>query len=73
MAWCRVSSLTEAVTRALEGSRFPMSRNGILPTTGKNVEGCELDFFVSKALGKQKYETIRSVMIDFSGWLEAQG
>jgi len=48
-----------------------MSRNGILPTTGKNVEGCELDFFVSKALGKQKYETIRSAMTDFSGWLEA--
>jgi len=74
MAWCRVSSLTAAVTRTLEGSRFPMSRNKILAATaGRNVEGWELNFFLSKALRKQKYENIRSVLTDLSGWLDVQG
>lgn len=74
MAWCRVSSLTAAVARTLEGSRFPLSRNRILAVTaGKNVEGWELNFFLSKALRKQKYENIRSVLTDLSGWLDVQG
>jgi len=51
-----------------------MSRNKILAATaGRNVEGWELNFFLSKALRKQKYENIRSVLTDLSGWLDVQG
>lgn len=74
MAWCKVSSLTAAVVRSLKDSRFPLSRNRILTLTeGKNVEGWELNYFLSKALKKPKYHDLRKVMIDLENWLEVQG
>src|SRR5215472_13549137 len=39
MAWCRVSSLTAAVSRTFKGGKFPMPRAKILAIAeGKNVE-----------------------------------
>jgi hypothetical protein len=41
--------------------------------TGKNLEGWELDFFLAKALKKQKYRDLREVLSDLSDWLDVQG
>lgn len=74
MAWCKVSSLTAAVVRSLKDARFPLTRSRILTLTyGKNVEGWELNYFLSKALKKRKYDDLRKVMIDLENWLEVQG
>jgi len=74
MAWCRVSSLTAAVSRSLEGAEFPMSRTKILALVkGKTLEGWDLDYFLSKALVKRKYANRAVVLADLSVWLETQG
>jgi hypothetical protein len=74
MAWCKLSSLTAAVVRTLKGARFPLTRSRILALTeGKNVEGWELNYFLSKALKKRKYVDLRAMMSDLEDWLEAQG
>jgi len=74
MAWCKVSSLSAAVSRSLKGQSYPMTRSSILRlSAGKTVEGWELDYFLSKALRKRSYKDIRSVMSDLDDWLEAQG
>ena len=74
MAWCKVSSLTAAVVRSLKDARFPLARSRILTLTeGKNVEGWELNYFLSKALRKRKYDDLRKVMVDLEIWLEVQG
>jgi len=74
MAWCRVSSLTAAVSRTFKGGKFPMPRAKILAIAeGKNVEGWEIDYFLSKALIKKIYPDLRSVMADLEGWIEKQG
>jgi hypothetical protein len=74
MAWCKLSSLTAAVTRTLRGARFPLTRRRILAlSAGKNVEGWEVNYFLSKSLKKQVYVDLRAVMTDLEDWLEHQG
>jgi hypothetical protein len=74
MAWCKVSSLTAAVSRTLAGERFQMPRSQILRATeGKVVEGWELNYFLSSALTRKSYPDLRTLMSDLSNWLEAQG
>jgi len=74
MAWCKVSSLTAAVSRTLKEARFPMSRAKVLRLVeGKTVEGWELGYFLSKALSKNRYGDLRAVMRDLEEWLEVQG
>ena len=74
MAWCRVSSLTAAVSTSLKGARFPLSRLQILRMVeGKNLEGWDLDYFLEKALKKSRYRDIREVLSDLNDWLDAQG
>jgi len=73
MAWCRVSSLTAAVTRTLKEARFPMTRGQVLALVkGKVVEGWEVDYFLSKALKRRRYRDLRGVMADLEEWLNAQ-
>lgn len=73
MAWCKVSSLTAAVDRSLKDARFPLTRSRILAMTeGKNVEGWDLNYFLSKSLNNRKYADLRSVMTDLEDWLNAQ-
>ena len=73
MAWCRVSSLTAAVSMTFKGSSFPMSRTKILAATaGKNVVGWELNYFLSKALRRGRYPDMKSVLADLDDWLDAQ-
>jgi hypothetical protein len=74
MAWCRVSSLTAAVSRSLKDVRFPLTRSRILgDAAGKNLEGWDLDYFLAKALKKRKYRDLREVLSDLNDWLDAQG
>lgn len=74
MAWCKVSSLTAAVSRTLRAESFPMSRQRVLSlAAGKNVEGWDIDYFLEKALRKKTYADLRTVMRDLDDWLEAQG
>jgi hypothetical protein len=42
-------------------------------TAGRNVEGWELNYFLSMALRRTKYDDLRSVIEDLGDWLEAQG
>jgi len=73
MAWCRVSSLTAAVSRLLREARFPISRSQILrEAKGKNLEGWDLDYFLEKALKRGSYRDLRGVLSDLNDWLEAQ-
>jgi len=74
MAWCKVSSLTAAVSRTLKDARFPMARSGILRLVdGRTLEGWDLDYFLSEALKKRRYAALSDVMSDLEEWLEAQG
>jgi hypothetical protein len=74
MAWCKVSSLSAAVSRTLKDARYPLTRAQVLAVSrGKNVEGWEIDYFLEKALKRRNYPDIRSVMADLNEWLEAQG
>ena len=74
MAWCKLSSLTAAVARVLKEAAFPLTRAQILSlTAGKNVEGWELHYFLTRSLRKGKYVDLRAVMRDLEGWLELQG
>lgn len=74
MAWCRVSSLTAAVSRSLGPAKFPLSRSKVIQTvSGKTVEGWELEYFLTKALRKRNYRTLAEVLYDLRAWLEAQG
>jgi hypothetical protein len=74
MAWCKLSSLTAAVVRSLKDASFPLTRSRILTlTAGKNIEGWELNYFLSKSLTKQKYADLRTVITDLEHWLEVQG
>ena len=74
MAWCKLSSLTAAVVRVLKGASFPLTRAQILGlTSGKNVEGWELHYFLTRSLKKGKYADLRAVMRDLEDWLERQG
>jgi hypothetical protein len=74
LAWCKVSSLTAAVGRVLKDSPFPATRGRLLKlTAGKNVEGWELNYFLSKVLRRTRYADLRSVIEELDDWLEAQG
>jgi len=74
MAWCKVSSLTAAVSRALRDASFPTSRSKVLRVVkGRTLEGWDLDYFLSKALEKRSYASLSEVMSDLETWLEAQG
>ncbi len=74
MAWCKVSSLTAAVSRTLSGTVFPASRAQILElTSGKTVEGWDVDYFLSQALRRKSYRSLRIVMADLEVWLDSQG
>jgi len=74
MAWCKVSSLTAAVSRSLKGARFPLTRARILAaTSGKTLEGWDVNYFLEKALRRRKYPDLRAVMSDLEEWLEHQG
>ena len=73
MAWCRVSSLTAAVSRSLKGVEFPLSRTGVLrELEGKSLEGWDLDFFLAKALNRSAYHDLKEVLSDLNDWLESQ-
>ncbi len=74
MAWCKVSSLTAAVSRTLKGAGFPMTRARILvATSGRTVEGWDINYFLGKALRRRAYADLRAVMTDLEEWLESQG
>jgi hypothetical protein len=74
MAWCKVSSLTAATSRALRGARFPLSRAKILNlVSGRVVEGWDVDYFLALALKRSRYSDLGAVMSDLEYWLEAQG
>ncbi len=74
MAWCRVSSLSAAVSRTLSEARFPLSRSKVLAgVEGKSLEGWDLDYFLSKALKKRRYASLKEVLSDLDDWLLAQG
>ena len=74
LAWCKVSSLTSAVSRTLKGEKFPLTRANILAiSAGKTVEGWEIEYFLAKALRKRSYKDVRSVMRDLEDWIEQQG
>jgi len=74
MAWCRVSSLTAAVSKSLKGAGFPAPRSRILlMLEGKNLEGWDLDYFLEKALKRRSYQDLKEVLSDLNDWLEAQG
>ena len=74
LAWCRVSSLTAAVSKLLKGAEFPLTRSRILRMLeGMNLEGWDLDYFLVKALTKGSYHDLREVLSDLDAWLEAQG
>jgi len=74
MAWCKVSSLTAAVSRTLKYADFPISRSRLLTvTSGRTVEGWEVNYFLEKALRRRRYSDLRSVMADLESWLESQG
>ena len=74
MAWCRVSSLTAAVSKSLRGAKFPLSRSRILRMVeGRNLDGWDLGYFLEKALKKGSYRDLREVVSDLNDWLEAQG
>ena len=74
MAWCKVSSLTAAVSRTLREADFPASRAKLLhSTSGKTVEGWEINYFLRKALVRKDYQNLRAVVSDLDSWLESQG
>jgi hypothetical protein len=74
MAWCRVSSLTAAVSRSLKGEEFPLSRSRLLRIVqGKTLEGWDLEYFLAKALRRRSYLNLKEVLTDLNDWLEAQG
>ena len=74
MAWCKLSSLNAAVSRTLRGRNYPLSREAILEIAeGKTVEGWELDYFLSKALRREEYPDVRSVIADLGDWMDSQG
>ncbi len=73
MAWCKLSSLTAAVVRVLKDATFPLTRADILSlTAGKNIEGWELHYFLTRSLKKRRYADLRAVMKDLEDWLDAQ-
>ncbi|MBI3859262.1 MAG: hypothetical protein HY296_03350 [Thaumarchaeota archaeon] len=73
MAWCKVSSLTAAVSTTLRRSRFPLARDEILNLTERvTLEGWELQFFLSRALMRESYPDLRAVMSDLEEWLDQQ-
>jgi hypothetical protein len=41
-------------------------------TERKNVEGWDLNYFLSEALKKRNYSDLRTVMADLEDWLEVQ-
>lgn len=74
LAWCKVSSLTAAVSRTLKGTEFPMARSAVLEVTkDKVVEGWELNYFLSQALRRKKYQKLAEVVSDLEDWVGAQG
>jgi len=74
MAWCKVSSLTAAVSRTFRGLDYPLTRAQILAaSSGKTLEGWELNYFLGKALKRKRYPDLRTIMTDLEEWLEAQG
>jgi len=42
-------------------------------TARRNVEGWELNYFLSEALMRTRYADLKSVIDDLDEWLEAQG
>jgi hypothetical protein len=69
-----VSSLTSAVVIATKGVVFPATRTELLrQADGKVLEGWEVDFFLSQALSKSRYRSMREVMTDVEDWAERQG
>ena len=74
MAWCKVSSLTAAVSRTLKVANYPLSRAQVLEaSSGKTVEGWEINYFLGQALKRKRYADLRTIMTDLEDWLEAQG
>jgi hypothetical protein len=74
MAWCKVSSLSAAVSRTLKDAKYPLTRGQVLAAShGKNVEGWDIDYFLEKALKRRNYPDVRTVMADLNDWLEKQG
>ncbi len=74
MAWCKVSSLTAAVSRTLKDADYPTSRARLLQlTSGKTVEGWDVNYFLGQALQRNRYESLRGVMADLEDWLDSQG
>jgi len=49
VAWCKVSSLTAAVSLTLKGAGFPLTRAKVLSiASGKVVEGWKVNYFLKK-------------------------
>jgi hypothetical protein len=74
LSWCKISSLTSAIVMATKGIGFPATRTELLRRAdGKVLEGWEVDFFLSQALSKPRYRSMREVMTDVEDWAERQG
>ncbi len=74
MAWCKVSSLTAAVSRTMKDAAYPISRKQLLAaTSGKTVEGWEVNYFLGQALHRKQYGDFRTIMADLEDWLDLQG
>jgi hypothetical protein len=74
MAWCKVSSLTAAVSRTFRGANYPLTKEQVLAaSSGKTLEGWELNYFLRQALRRKNYTDLRTIMTDLEDWLEAQG
>jgi hypothetical protein len=50
-----------------------MARSKILAhVAGKTLEGWDLDYFLSKALNRRRYDSLRGVLSDLEAWVDAQ-
>lgn len=73
MAWCGVSSLTAAVSKSLKDAKFPIARSTILHmVAGKELEGWDLDYLLTRALTKRRYQNLSGVLRDLEAWAETQ-
>ncbi len=73
MSWCKVSSLTAAVAKALRGFPFPATRKVIAKgTESLVVDGWEVGYFLGEALAKKRYSGLREVMADVESFAERQ-
>jgi hypothetical protein len=74
MSWCKISSLNASVAKALKGFSYPATRRKVLSRTkGIVVEGWDVEYFLKRALGKERYLGLGEILEDVEGWAEVQG